>query len=1480
MASFNYFLNVAGVTGGSRDAHHAGEFDALGYEFDLAAVVAASAGGGGGAGTTKFAPLIVDLATTPGLVDLLTREASGQHIPSVTFTVQTTGGAPFDFETITLTNVTIVSYEEKAGFATRVALAYDKVEVVQTEQSANGTAGATHTFSFDLAANGAAVVSPPASALAPSLPTDGTFNYFLDVAGVDGGSVSAHHVGAFDVLGYEFDLASTIAASSGGGGGAGKTTPSPLIVDAAMTPGLVDLLTREATGVHIPSVTLTVQKAGGAPFDFETITLTNATIVSYEEKAGFATRIALVYDKVEVAQTEQNPNGSPGTTHTFSFDVNANGGTFASPPADALAPTLSTGGTFNYFLDVAGVTGGSHNAQHVGAFDALGYEFDLAAVVAAGSGGGGGAGKATPSPLIVDLATTPGLVDLLTREASGQHIPSVTFTVQKPGGTPFDFETITLTNATIVSYEEKAGFGIRVALGYDKVEVVQTEQSATGAPGATHTFSFDLQANGGTLAQPSADALAPSVPTGATLNYFLDVAGVTGGSHNAQHVGAFDALGYEFDLASTIAASTGGGGGAGKTTASPLIVDLAATPGLADLLTREASGQHIPSVTFTVQKPGGSPFDFETITLTNATILSYEEKAGFATRVALGYDKVEVEQVEQNANGSPGTPHTFTFDLRTNGGTLASPPTDALVPTVPTGGTFNYFLNVAGVTGGSQDAHHVGAFDALGYEFDLASTIAASTGGGGGAGKTTPSPLIVDLATAPGLTDLLSREAAGQHIPSVTFTVQKPGGTPFDFETITLTNATIVSYEEKAGFATRVAFSYDKVEVDQTEQSANGTPGTTHVFTFDVRANGGTFASPPASALAPTVPTNAVADYFLNVAGVAGGSHDARHADAFDALGYEFDLAAAISASTGGGGGTGRATFAPLIVDLATAPGLADLLTKEATGQHIASVTFAVQKPGATFDFETIKLSNATIVSYDENGGGTARVALDYDKIEIDLTEQKSDGSLDTTHVFSWDRVTNQPGNDHAPVIDAIAPQVLHELANTTGSAAADAATLHATFTDADLSDTGFTAAVTAVVASGATAGLTLDNAALLALLTPQAVHKDAGVASGTADFAFSAPDKTFDYLAEGQNLTLTYTVSVDDHHGGTGSQTATVEIVGSNDAPVLTSPDAFTMPEDTTAVGQVAAADPEHDSFTFSLFGGADQSFFAIDAHTGALRFLASPDFETPEDANGDNVYDVSVAATDALGATRTQDLKVTVTDVFEPGKTIEGTNHGDVLRGGPGDDIIDARNGGDHVNAGDGNDTVLGGNGDDTLIGGRGNDVLMGDNGDDFLVGGKGNDLLQGDNGNDTLRGGLGDDTLLGGNGNDVLMGGKGNDVLMGENGNDTLNGGLGNDRLFGGDGRDTLRGGAGDDVLFGGKGPDTFVFGPNFGKDVVADFAKEDVVEFQNSAFHDFHDIVAAAHQVGADTVITVDAQDTVTLANVSVQQLHANNFTLLH
>ena len=41
------------------------------------------------------------------------------------------------------------------------------------------------------------------------------------------------------------------------------------------------------------------------------------------------------------------------------------------------------------------------------------------------------------------------------------------------------------------------------------------------------------------------------------------------------------------------------------------------------------------------------------------------------------------------------------------------------------------------------------------------------------------------------------------------------------------------------------------------------------------------------------------------------------------------------------------------------------------------------------------------------------------------------------------------------------------------------------------------------------------------------------------------------------------------------------------------------------------------------------------------------APDYEKPGDANEDNVYEVTVEATDAVGYTGTKDVKVTVTNV-----------------------------------------------------------------------------------------------------------------------------------------------------------------------------------------------------------------------------------------
>lgn len=101
------------------------------------------------------------------------------------------------------------------------------------------------------------------------------------------------------------------------------------------------------------------------------------------------------------------------------------------------------------------------------------------------------------------------------------------------------------------------------------------------------------------------------------------------------------------------------------------------------------------------------------------------------------------------------------------------------------------------------------------------------------------------------------------------------------------------------------------------------------------------------------------------------------------------------------------------------------------------------------------------------------------------------------------------------------------------------------------------------------------------------------------------------------------------------------------------------------------------------------------------------------------------------------------------------------------------------------------------------------------------KGNDDLRLTGNAISINGLAGNDVLIGTNGNDKLYGDIGNDFLYGGNGNDILDGGLGNDILDGGLGNDTLDGGTGNDSLKGGNGNDTYVFGQEFGQDIINNY-----------------------------------------------------------
>src|SRR6185369_13870281 len=126
-------------------------------------------------------------------------------------------------------------------------------------------------------------------------------------------------------------------------------------------------------------------------------------------------------------------------------------------------------------------------------------------------------------------------------------------------------------------------------------------------------------------------------------------------------------------------------------------------------------------------------------------------------------------------------------------------------------------------------------------------------------------------------------------------------------------------------------------------------------------------------------------------------------------------------------------------------------------------------------------------------------------------------------------------------------------------------------------------------------------------------------------------------------------TVRANDGNGSTTDQNIAVTVTPVNDnAPVLTSSATFNVAENTTAVGTVTATDADlpAQTVTYSLNGGADEGKFSITSG-GALSFNSAPDYESPTDTGANNVYDVTVRASDGNGSTTDQNVAVTVTPV-----------------------------------------------------------------------------------------------------------------------------------------------------------------------------------------------------------------------------------------
>ena len=193
-----------------------------------------------------------------------------------------------------------------------------------------------------------------------------------------------------------------------------------------------------------------------------------------------------------------------------------------------------------------------------------------------------------------------------------------------------------------------------------------------------------------------------------------------------------------------------------------------------------------------------------------------------------------------------------------------------------------------------------------------------------------------------------------------------------------------------------------------------------------------------------------------------------------------------------------------------------------------------------------------------------------------------------------------------------------------------------------------------------------------------------------------AAPDFEAPGDADGDNV---YDIIVTASDGANSTeQPVAITVTNDNDnVPAFTSPATVRVAENQVAAYEAAAADADGDPLSYSL-SGTDAALFTIDANTGAVSFRAAPDFEAPGDADGDNVYDIIVTASDDTNSTE-QPVTITVTNENDliPLSTLDGTN-GFILNG---IDALDST-GRSVSSAGD----VNGDGYDDLIIGGPGAD------------------------------------------------------------------------------------------------------------------------------------------------------------------------------
>lgn len=152
------FIKIGDVKGESRDKVHKEEIDVLAWSWGMSNSGSAHHGGGQGAGKVNVQDISITKYIDKSTPDLMLACCNGKHYPEAKLTVRKAGEKPLEYVVITMTDliITAVSTGGSGGedrLTENVTLNFGKVKLDYKEQKQDGTAGATPTFTYNIAEN-------------------------------------------------------------------------------------------------------------------------------------------------------------------------------------------------------------------------------------------------------------------------------------------------------------------------------------------------------------------------------------------------------------------------------------------------------------------------------------------------------------------------------------------------------------------------------------------------------------------------------------------------------------------------------------------------------------------------------------------------------------------------------------------------------------------------------------------------------------------------------------------------------------------------------------------------------------------------------------------------------------------------------------------------------------------------------------------------------------------------------------------------------------------------------------------------------------------------------------------------------------------------------------------------------------------------------------------------------------------------------